>query len=222
MINLFPEFAPDRPKRVLLVGAHSDDIEIGCGATLLRLRQELSSLKVHWLVLGANGLRAGEAKASARDFLTGVDDCSVEVFDHRDGQFPAQFSQIKQRFEDLKVQFSPDLIFTHHRDDRHQDHRVVSELTWNTFRNHLILEYEVPKFDGGLGDPNVFVPLNKAQCDEKVRLLTKHFASQRTKQWFDAELFNGLMRLRGLEGATPDGYAEAFHCRKWTFAWRQP
>jgi LmbE family N-acetylglucosaminyl deacetylase len=220
MINLFPSFPVDRPKHILLVGAHSDDIEIGCGATLLRLCRELRPLKIHWLVLSAIGGRADEARASAEDFLKDVDACSVEIFDHRDGHFPAQFSAIKQRFEDLKPQFSPDLIFTHHREDRHQDHRIVSELTWNTFRNHLILEYEVPKFDGGLGDPNVFVPLTKGLCDEKVSLLTKHFHSQKTKQWFDATLFNGLMRLRGLEGATPDGYAEAFHCRKWTLAWR--
>ena len=220
MITLSPMFSPEGPARVLLVGAHSDDIEIGCGATLLRLRSELTQASFRWVVLGATGVRAQEAKASALEFLSGAHDSKVEIFDHRDGHFPAQFSQIKQRFEELKTQFSPDLIFTHYKEDRHQDHRLVSELTWNTFRNHLILEYEIPKFDGGLGDPNVFVPISKALRDEKVSLILKHFHSQAPKQWFDGELFNGLMRLRGLEGASPDGYAEAFHCRKWSLGWR--
>lgn len=216
---IFPSFASGRPPKILLLGAHSDDIEIGCGATILRLRSELPTLSIHWLVLSANGVRADEAGASARDFLSGVADPVVEVFDHRDGHFPAQFSEIKQRFEELKGRFAPDVIFTHERDDRHQDHRVVNELTWNTFRNHLIFEYEIPKFDGGLGNPSVFVPVEKALCDEKIALLLKNFRSQAAKQWFDPELFRGLMRLRGLEGAAPSGYAEAFHCRKWKLAW---
>ena len=219
MITLSPEFSADRPTRILLLGAHSDDIEIGCGATLLRLCSELRQASFLWVVFGATGNRAEEARASARDFLSDAHESSVEVFGHQDGHFPTQFSAIKQRFEALKTEFSPDLIFTHHGEDRHQDHRVVSELTWNTFRNHLILEFEVPKYDGGLGDPNVFVPVSKALRDAKVGLLMKHFRSQAAKQWFEPELFNGLMRLRGLEGASPDGYAEAFHCRKLTLGW---
>jgi LmbE family N-acetylglucosaminyl deacetylase len=216
---LSPDFRSDRPARILLLGAHSDDIEIGCGATVLRLCSELREVSFHWVVFGATGVRADEARSSARDFLSRAHETTIEIFDHQDGHFPAQFTTIKQRFEALKTQFLPDLIFTHHRDDRHQDHRLVSELTWNTFRSHLILEFEIPKFDGGLADPNVFVPVSKALRDAKVGLLLKHFRSQATKQWFEPELFNGLMRLRGLEGSSPDGYAEAFHCRKWTLGW---
>lgn len=219
MIPLFPSFVSGRPAKILLIGAHSDDIEIGCGATILRLRNEIPALTIHWLVLGAGGVRRDEALASAGDFLAGIAEPVVEVFDHRDGHFPAEFSEIKQRFEELKTRIVPDVIFTHEREDRHQDHRVVNELTWNTFRNHLIFEYEIPKFDGGLGNPNMFVPVDKAQCDEKVALVLKNFRSQSAKQWFDPELFKGLMRLRGLEGAAPSGYAEAYHCRKWSLAW---
>ena len=217
LITLSPAFDPHRPTRVLVLGAHSDDIEIGCGATVLRFTTELTHSEIMWVVFGATGVRADEASSSAKAFLSDADSSSVRIFGHQDGHFPAQFSDIKQRFETLKTEFSPDVIFTHHLEDRHQDHRVVGELTWNTFRNHLILEYEIPKFDGGLGDPNVFVPVSKEQRDKKVALLLKHFGSQSSKSWFDPELFNALMRLRGLEGAAPDGYAEAFHCRKLSF-----
>jgi LmbE family N-acetylglucosaminyl deacetylase len=143
----------------------------------------------------------------------------VDIFDFRDGFFPSNTSAIKDSFETLKGEIEPDVIFTHHGADRHQDHRVIAELTWNTFRNNLVLEYEIPKYDGGLGDPSVFVGVDKPTCDAKVAHLLKHFPSQRQRRWFHPELFVGLMRLRGLEGGAPQGYAEAFHCRKLTLDW---
>jgi LmbE family N-acetylglucosaminyl deacetylase len=218
MRALLPEFAPNERPRVLLLGAHSDDLEIGCGATILKLASDFPNAIVRWVVFGAEGIRAGEANASARDFLASFPDPLIEVFAHRDGYFPNEYAQIKQRVESLKA-FAPDIVFTHERGDRHQDHHLISEVTWNTFRNHLILEFEIAKYDGGLGDPNVFVPIPREFCDRKVELLMKHFQSQAAKSWFEPELFRALMRLRGLEGAAPGGYAEAFHCRKMRFSW---
>jgi LmbE family N-acetylglucosaminyl deacetylase len=220
MTPLFLERPANRPLAALFIGAHSDDIEIGCGATLLRFREELRGAKVYWLVLSADGQRAAEARASAADFLATVENPTIELLEHRNGHFPAHFSAIKESFERLKDRISPDVIFTHHTKDLHQDHRVAGELTWNTFRNHLILEYEIPKFDGGLGDPNVFVPVDRALSIEKSRLLMTHFRSQSAKHWFTPELFTGFMRLRGVEGCAPGGYAEAFHCRKLTLGLR--
>jgi LmbE family N-acetylglucosaminyl deacetylase len=203
-----------RPVRhVLLVGAHADDIEIGCGASILALVRGRPDVEVTWVVLGATGERAGEARASAASFLAGVT-ADVVLHEFRDGFLPYVGGEVKDVFEALKARVSPDLIFTHTRTDLHQDHRLVCELTWNTWRDHLILEYEIPKFDGDLGSPNVFVPVSAELAAEKIRLLHECFPSQRGKHWFDEELFRGLMRIRGMEAASPSGLAEAFTSRK--------
>jgi LmbE family N-acetylglucosaminyl deacetylase len=204
------------PRRVLCLGAHADDIEIGCGGTILRLTSERRDLEVRWVVFSATPERAAEARSSAAEFLGGVK-ATVAIGEHRDGYLPWQGAAIKEEFEALKREFVPDLIFTHYRDDRHQDHRLVSELTWNTWRNHLILEYEIPKFDGDFGTPNFFSALPAAALERKIALLFRHFASQAGKQWFAAELFRGVSRIRGMECVAPDSYAEAFYCRKAIF-----
>jgi LmbE family N-acetylglucosaminyl deacetylase len=200
------------PLRVLCLGAHADDIEIGCGGTALTLA--LRRCEFHWVVFSADATRAREARRSASLFLRSVKRRNVVVNRYRDSFFPYQGSDIKEYFEELRRVVSPDLIFTHSRDDRHQDHRLISDLTWNTFRDHFILEYEVPKYDGDLARPNCFVPLTAPVCERKIRYLLSSFASQRAKRWFTGETFRGLMRLRGIESAAPGGYAEAFHGHK--------
>ena len=205
-------------QRVLAIGCHADDIEIGCGGTLLTLARAHPGVKVDWIVLAAEGERAAEARASAASFLDGTAEARVEVHGYRDGFLPYLGGQVKEVFEDLKARLDPQLVLTHSGYDFHQDHRLASELTWNTFRNHLILEYEVPKVDGDLGRPNVFVPLTAAMAEKKVVLLERHFASQVGKHWFDRELFLGLMRLRGMEAVAPERFAEAFTCRKLVLA----
>jgi LmbE family N-acetylglucosaminyl deacetylase len=205
---------PDEPLRVLALGCHSDDIEIGAGGLLLRLQQARPLLEVHWVVFSAHGARRDEAHASAGDLLDGVDALQVDLHGFRDGYFPYEGAQVKDVFESLKASDAPDLVLTHHRQDLHQDHRLVCELTWNTFRNHLVLEYEIPKFDGDLGRPNVFVSVGEEHCRRKVDVLMRHFGTQRDKHWFTEDLFLGLMRLRGMESRSPTGFAEAFHGRK--------
>jgi LmbE family N-acetylglucosaminyl deacetylase len=204
----------DRVRRVLCLGAHSDDIEIGCGGTVLRMIEQSKSIEFYWLVLSSNSTRAREAKCSANAFLTGVRDKTIVVKSFRDGFLPYLGPPVKECFEKLKKDFTPDVVFTHCRHDLHQDHRLVCELTWNTFRNHLILEYEIPKYDADLRSPNFFVPLSDAQARKKVKSLSECFTTQRNKQWFSEELFYGLMRLRASEAASPSRYAEAFCCRK--------
>jgi LmbE family N-acetylglucosaminyl deacetylase len=199
---------------VLCLGAHSDDIEIGTGATLLSMMDRGIHLEVHWCVLSAVGEREREAKASAADFLSQAARAQIEVLPFKDGFFPEQGDAIKSWFERLKTQTNPDLIFTHYRDDAHQDHRQVCRLTWNTFRDHCILEYEIPKWDGDLGQPNLYVPASAEALRRKIELLNVHFGSQRSKQWFDSELFLGLARLRGMECRARERYAEAFFARK--------
>jgi LmbE family N-acetylglucosaminyl deacetylase len=201
---------------VLLLGAHSDDIEIGCGGTVLRLIAQNPSLTVHWIVFSGRAERAREAQASAARFLAGAASPTVEVHQFRDGFFPSEQARIKTYFEELKGRVEPDLVFTHYRDDLHQDHRVISELTWNTYRHHAVLEYEVPKWDGDLGQPNVFVPLSEEQARHKVHILMECFGTQSGKHWFDEETFNGLMRLRALECNADSRRAEAFYGRKVT------
>jgi LmbE family N-acetylglucosaminyl deacetylase len=200
--------------RLLCIGAHADDIEIGCGGTILQLIVKCSAVEVDWVVFGARGARAREARESARLFLRGVRRSRVLVKQFRDGFFPYQGARIKTVFESLKRQTPPDIVFTHYRDDRHQDHRLLSDLTWNTFRDHSILEYEIPKYDGDLGTPNCFVPLTSETSDRKIKYLMTTFASQRNKPWFSEETFRGLMRLRGMESRAPAGHAEAFYGRK--------
>jgi LmbE family N-acetylglucosaminyl deacetylase len=208
------------PRHLLALGSHSDDIEIGCGATILALTRALPELEVTWAVLGAQGVREQEARASAEVFLQSAGTSDIVVHGFRDGFFPYVGGEVKDVFEELKASVEPDLIFTHTRHDLHQDHRLVCELTWNTWRDHLILEYEIPKYDGDLGVPNVFVPASEDLAREKVRLLLELFGTQRAKHWFDEELFIGLMRVRGMEGRSPSGYAEAFTCRKLSLAIR--
>jgi LmbE family N-acetylglucosaminyl deacetylase len=201
-------------RRVLVIGCHADDAEIGCGGTLLTLTRSNPDVEVDWVVLAASGERAEEARASARAFLADAAESRVEVHGFRDGFLPYDGGEVKEVFEDLKGRVDPQLVLTHTRHDLHQDHRLACELTWNTFRDHLILEYEIPKVDGDLGTPNVFVPLTEAIVEEKLTLLERHFASQSTKHWFDRDTFAGLMRLRGLESVAPERFAEAFTGRK--------
>jgi LmbE family N-acetylglucosaminyl deacetylase len=201
-------------RRVLVIGSHADDIEIGCGGTLLALTRSNPDCEVDWIVLAAQGDRAEEARLSAGAFLANAAATRVEVHGFRDGFLPYSGGEVKELFEDLKGRVDPQLVLTHTRDDLHQDHRLACELTWNTFRDHLILEYEIPKVDGDLGRPNVFVPLTEAIVEEKLTLLERHFPSQSSKHWFDRDTFSGLMRLRGLEAVAPERFAEAFTCRK--------
>src|SRR5579862_1351093 len=205
---------PGERLSVLCLGAHSDDIEIGAGATLLSLLERGVDLDVHWCVLSGGGVREVEARKSAADFVMKTASARIEVMSFRDGFFPEQREAIKQWFESLKTRVEPDLILTHRHDDAHQDHRQVSSLTWNTFRDQQILEYEIPKWDGDMGRPNVYVPVSAAALDHKINLLIAHFGSQRSKQWFDEETFRGLARLRGMECRAPERYAEAFFGRK--------
>lgn len=202
------------PRSVLCLGAHSDDIEIGCGGTLLALIAANPALSVHWVVLSASERRAAEARAAAARILAGAGTSHVAVESFRDGYFPWEGAALKDCFESLKATVEPDLVFTHYRDDRHQDHRLVSDLAWSTFREHLVLEYEIPKYDGDLGRPNVYMPLTDEQRRTKVDILMSCFASQHDHAWFERETFDGLMRLRGMECAAAGGYAEAFHARK--------
>jgi LmbE family N-acetylglucosaminyl deacetylase len=202
------------PLRVLCLGAHCDDIEIGCGATILELIAQGVRLEVAWCVVGSTPPRALEARASAEAFLEGAADARIEVQSFRDGYFPTQTALIKDWFETLKALPRPDVILTHTRDDRHQDHREVCGLTWNTFRDHLILEYEIPKWDGDLGRPSVYAPVGEAMIERKVDLLHRHYPSQAGKHWFDRDTFRGLARLRGLESNSPTRFAEAFYAPK--------
>jgi LmbE family N-acetylglucosaminyl deacetylase len=199
---------------VLCLGAHADDIEIGVGATLLSMIARGVHLEVHWCVLSGVGAREREAQASAADFLSQAASAKIEIMAFRDGFFPEQGEDIKSWFETLKARANPDLILTHYRDDAHQDHRQVCRLTWNTFRDHCILEYEIPKWDGDMGQPNLYVPVSAGALRRKIDLLISHFGSQRSKQWFDSETFLGLARLRGMECRAPENYAEAFFARK--------
>ncbi len=199
--------------KVLCIGAHCDDIEIGCGGTLMHLKADFPQLKFHWVVLSGSGPRGQEAAAAAELFTTGHDK-KVVLKDFRDGFLPYSGEKVKEFFEEMRGQVNPDLIFTHWHSDAHQDHRLISELTWNTFRDHLILEYEIPKYDGDLGRPSVFVALTTEICEGKIRSLVDTFQSQHTKHWFQRDTFLSLMRLRGMECNAPSGYAEAFYCRK--------
>jgi LmbE family N-acetylglucosaminyl deacetylase len=200
--------------RVLVIGAHADDIEIGCGGTLLRLAAIYPDAEVLWVVLSAEAGRDEEARLSAAEFAAGFASSRVILGGFRDGFLPYSGDIVKSFFEGLKSEISPDVIFTHQRADLHQDHRLASELTWNTFRDHLILEYEIPKYDGDLGAPNVFVHLDASIVTRKVELLLGRFRSQLDRRWFTEDLFRSLLRLRGMESNSPSGQAEAFYCRK--------
>lgn len=204
----------EEPKQFLFIGAHCDDIEIGCGGAVLRLVKEYPQATFCWIVLSSSQRRALEAKRSADLFLSGVMAKELVIKDFRNSYFPYVGAAIKEYFEELRECHNPDVIFTHYGRDHHQDHRLISELTWNTFRNHLILEYEIPKYDGDLGSPTVFFPLREAEYQRKVDILIECFTSESSKRWFSKDTFFGLMRLRGIECNAPSGFSEAFYCRK--------
>jgi LmbE family N-acetylglucosaminyl deacetylase len=214
MLPLAPRPRTGDAYEVLCLGAHSDDIEIGCGGTLLRLLREWPIARVTWVVLSGNPARAAEARRSARRLLGRRVEARIVQATFRESYFPYTAVPIKELFDDLRREVAPDVVLTHYRDDRHQDHRLVSELTYNTFRDHLVLEYEVVKLDGDIGNPNVYVALDAATVRRKVRLLMESFASQRDRRWFTEDVFQGIMRLRGMEAGTASGYAEAFYGRK--------
>jgi LmbE family N-acetylglucosaminyl deacetylase len=204
----------DGPLELLLLGAHPDDIEIGCGGSVLHWVREGRIARVTWVVLSGTDEREREARTAAARFLAGVPIVDVRVERFRDGFFPYVGERLKESFEALKSSSSPDIILTHDRDDRHQDHRLVGELTWQTFRDHLILEYEVPKFDGELGRPNAYVEVPGWAAEEKARLIVESFPSQIDRHWFTSDTFIGLARLRGVECRSSSGHAEGFRCRK--------
>jgi LmbE family N-acetylglucosaminyl deacetylase len=204
-------------KTILCLGAHSDDIEIGCGGSILRLLEENQNTEVYWIVFSADSKRKKEAESSADLFLAGAKKREIRVKNFRESFFPYIGADIKEYFEELKQQISPDLIFTPFREDLHQDHRLVAELTWNTFRDDLILEYEVVKYDGDLGSPNFFVPLNEPTCRKKIETIFKCFKTQGSRGWFTEDVFSSIMRIRGVECNAPDKFAEAFYCRKMVF-----
>ncbi len=204
----------DNVGSILFLGAHCDDIEIGCGAAIIRLLDEYPQAHHHWVIFSSDETRAGETRQAVLR-LYGADRAPALTFrTFRNGYFPFVGAEVKDAFEDIKATVQPDLIFTHHREDRHQDHRMVSELTWNTFRDHMILEYEIPKYDGDLGQPGFYIPISETIAERKVTTLMDCFETQRTKHWFAPDTFKGLMRLRGVECAAASGYAEAFHVRK--------
>jgi len=219
---LMHEFHIDEIRSILCLGAHADDLEIGCGGTLLEILAQRPGIKVHWVVFSTIDRRAQEAAASAERFLTLAGQKRVVLLDYRDTFFPAVYESIKEYFELIKRDVAPDLIFTHRREDMHQDHRVIAELTWCAFRDHVILEYEIPKYEGDLGAPNFFVPLEEAVCRRKIETILECFSSQHSKQWFSGDTYWALLRLRGLECNSPTRFAEAFHSRKLRANWTSP
>ncbi len=211
--TLFP--SSESAAHILCLGAHCDDIEIGCGGTLLHLLESNTQISITWVVFTSNEARRAEAEEGARLFTKGAKNLDLRIFDLRDGFLPYAGTEVKERFEEVKASIdTPDLIFTHYRHDLHQDHRKISELTWNTFRNHLIFEYEIPKWDGDIGVPNTFMPLSEAICDRKVAHLQEAYNSQQKKKWFTDDLFSSLMRIRGMECNARNRFAEAFYTRK--------
>lgn len=217
MLNLKLSEKPDLAYKVLCLGSHSDDIEIGCGGTILKLIKNYPNIVFQWVVFSSSPEREKEAISSAGKFLAGVTEKQIVIKNFRDGFLPFIAIEVKEAFEQIKKEFNPELIFTHYRHDAHQDHRLISELTWNTFRNHLILEYEIPKYDGDLGNPNFYVPLESDLCQQKIKYILDSFPSQKDKQWFTEETFLSIQRIRGIESNAPDKYAEAFYARKMVF-----
>lgn len=214
MLRINPQFPGDRPARLLCIGAHSDDLEIGCGGTVATWLDSWPAVEVTWVVLSAAGERAAEARRSAAALLKRATGVHLVLTEFRDGFLPAQYADVKQHFEFLKRQVDPDIVLAPTLEDRHQDHRLASELTWHTWRDHLIYEYEIPKYEGDLGRPNLYLPVPARIAKRKLAHLERYFGSQRARTWFRAENFEALMRLRGLECRSPSGFAEAFHGRK--------
>jgi LmbE family N-acetylglucosaminyl deacetylase len=203
-----------KPPKILCLGAHSDDIEIGCGGTILKLLKESPETQFRWIVFSGKENRAKEARESAASFLSKTKSKTIDVQDFRDSYFPFYGAEIKDYFEKIKNSFNPDIIFTHYGNDAHQDHRLVSNLTWNAFRNHLILEYEIPKYDGDLVTPNLYFHIDTPDVDKKIDIICNSFITQKENSWFSEDTFRSIMRIRGLESNSPSKYAEAFHCRK--------
>lgn len=205
------------PLKILVLGAHCDDIEIGCGSTLLKLLDEYPTAEIFWVVFSSNPMRKVEANNSAQDYLKNHSCSTIEINSFRNGFFPYVAIEIKEYFESIKARFAPDIIFTHFVKDKHQDHRTIAELSWNTFRNHVIFQYEIAKYDGDLLTPNFYSIADDEYVEKKIDLLMRHFISQSDKHWFTADLFKSLMRLRGIECASESGFAEGFHARKLSF-----
>lgn len=214
IVHSIMEKWPPPKLKILCLGAHPDDIEIGCGGTILRFLASIREVEMRWVVFGATAKRKKEAIASAGRFLRAAKIKKIDIRGFRESFLPYQGEAIKREFEKIKRSYQPDIIFTHYRHDLHQDHRIVNEFTWNTFRNHLILEYEIPKYDGDLGVPNTFIQLGEDHCTNKVRNLMECFPSQQTRHWFTEDTFFALLRLRGIESGGTTRYAEAFYCRK--------
>jgi LmbE family N-acetylglucosaminyl deacetylase len=214
MIKL--EFSKQSPLKILALGAHCDDIEIGCGGTLLKLLAKYPAAEIFWVVFSSNPTREIEAKKSAQDYLQNHKSSVIEINTFRNGFFPFVATDLKEYFEVIKSRINPDIIFTHNTEDKHQDHRTIGELTWNTFRNHVIFQYEIAKYDGDLVTPNLYMTLTKEHVEKKIDLLLKHFKSQTDKHWFTKDLFYSLLRVRGIECASESGFAEGFHARKLT------
>jgi LmbE family N-acetylglucosaminyl deacetylase len=218
MLNLDFHKQRDARVQILCLGAHCDDIEIGCGGTILKLLQEYKRTSVHWVVFSSDEQRGEEARESATAFLRQAESKNIVIKTFTTSFFPYVGTDIKLYFERLKQEVTPDVIFTHYRNDLHQDHRTISELTWNTFRDHLILEYEIPKYDGDFGSPNSFVHLDESIVQKKIGFITESFRSQNGKHWFDQETFTAVLRLRGMESCSATKYAEGFYCRKMVLA----
>jgi LmbE family N-acetylglucosaminyl deacetylase len=214
MLTLSIPHSSDGSLKILCLGAHSDDIEIGCGGAILKLLRDHENVQVHWVVFSGEGERTGEALGSAADFLAATGEKQIVVKDFKGSFFPHSGCEIKEYFEEIKKDFAPDIIFTHYRHDLHQDHRVINELTWNTFRNHFILEYEIVKYDGDIGQPNFFVHLDEDLCRRKIDTILKQFKSQSYRTWFTEDAFYAILRLRGIESNSPGKYSEGFYCRK--------
>ena len=214
MLELILNNATAVPEKFLFLGAHCDDIEIGCGAAILQLTQNYPEAEVEWIVFSSDEIRIAETQTAARLFAG--EQASISCKGFRNGFFPSEFARIKEFFEEIKQNMNPDVIFTHYRNDLHQDHRVISELTWNTFRSHLIFEYEIPKFDSDLGNPSVFLPVVKSVAEQKTQIIMDAFVSQHHRQWFSPDTFLALLRLRGIQCNAPEGYAEAYYSRKLT------
>ena len=211
MFALDPALGRDEPLRVVCLGAHADDIEIGAGGTILRLLDERPNTHVTHVVFSADAIRADEARAAARQLLAAAE-ADIHVLGHRDGFFPFEAADIKGFAQAALEGVRPHLVLTHRRDDAHQDHRVIADLAWQTFRGATIAAYEIPKWDGDLDRPNAYVALDDATITRKLALLADHFPTQQAKGWYDDETFRGLARVRGVEAGVR--YAEAFHCTK--------
>ena len=207
-------FENKKNPKILLLGAHPDDIEIGCGGTILKFIKEVPNAEYRWIVFSGNKLRNKEAMQSSKAFLDEAKLKQVDVYNFRESYFPFIGAKIKDCFEKLAKEFNPDIIFTHYAKDAHQDHKLLSNLTWNTFRNHFIFEYEIPKYDGDIGSPNLFVNLDTLLIQKKINYLCTFFQSQKKKSWFSEETFRSILRIRGIESNSPSNYAESFYCHK--------